>query len=401
MAHVDQIIRPPVVTPEDIAAILGIAGTDLATLCQSDNINMWAKYKPIKHSAIGILTETQIRNANYGITNIPVWTGPGAINKMGNFWFGIDTTSTNYPVCGIQPEYWKYNKPTGGTQSPFRLSDFAKESGSQFGYKHDVVAPIGYCTLSSIRISATGYITIPFSGNGSGQTEGYTVPINELSGDGVYTGLFGTLYMSVMIHKKNTNIYYVASREDNWGTDPTTTVTRTITSASDGLALEGTCEVFPFLSTVRFQNFTQNLSGETGPVVAMFEKNEVAVWIEYAVADISNFVAYYQNTTDKYLYYGFSLTNNSCQGGFRAAYTVYFSPQSTFPDSDTVTAVGNVYIAYGATEQINASRVLPEQTASHYVGGYARIIVQAQAGYDIMFTRQTSDQANITQGPPR
>lgn len=394
------IIRRPV-SFADVNKVLGASHTDLGLLCKDSHINMWAKYKPVKHSATGLLTDAQRKNVNYGIKNIPVWTGNGAVNKMGNFWFGYNTSSTNYPVCGLLTDYWTYERPTGGASSPYRLADFVKDSGNTYGYKHNVVAPIGACTLSSIKISATGSITIPFSGNGSGQTDGYTVPLGDLTGDGVYTGLFETLYMSVMIHKKNSNIYYVGSRDDNWGTDMSTSVTKTVPTAAVGTGLVGTCEVFPFLSTKKFTALTSNLSGETGPVVAMFEKREVTVSIQYAKSDISEFAAYYENTSAKVLYSQFTLTNN-CGAPYRVSYTVYFSSQSTFPSSDTITATGSIYMAAGASEAVQASVNIPApRTAANYVNGYSRIVVTAQSGYDIMFKTDTSDSARITQGLPR
>jgi hypothetical protein len=320
---------------------------------------------------------------------------------MGNFWFGIDTSSANYPVCGIQPEYWGYERPTGGRVSPYRLTDFVKDKTSIYGYKHDVVAPIGECEVSEIRISCTGWITIPFGGHGSGQTDGYTVPLGELSGEGVSTGDFNNLYMAVMIHLKGSNIYYVATRPDVWSAEMITSVSSQFLSAADGEALVGVCEVFPFLSTSIYSNPTHNLSGAVGPAVAMFEKSEVGVSIQYAEGSISEFVAYYENLTDKLLYYAFALTNDSVEGGFRAAYTVEFSPSILFPSGDTLTASGDVFLPFGQSTPISRSITIADGTAAHFKNGYARITVNAQAGYDILYKRQTTMQCDITQGLPR
>ena len=388
------IVQAPV-KQSDIQGALGISSSvnKWSQLCTHGNINKWAKYKPISYNTPANLTVAQRKSVNYGITNIPVWTGNGAVNKMGNFWFGVNTGSANAPVCGIQTDYWGYQRPTGGVNSPYRALDFN-------GYKHDVVAPIGGCTLSTIYISATGSLTIPFSGNGSGQTGGYTVPLSELSGVGVSTGMFGNMYMSVMVRKVGTSIYYVASRDNRWSDDNSTTVSRYVPSATVGNAIAGSCEVFPFLSTKKFEGYTHDLSGETGPVVAMFEKSAVTIAIQYAQADPSGFVAYYQNLTDHTLSYLFTLTNNS-DASFRASYTVSFSPQPTFPSGDTVQATGSVYIASGGRESVSSGVNLPSQTASHYRNGYARLEVTAQGGYGIIFYHSTSAAANITHGVPR
>lgn len=394
MTLVNGVLVQAPVKQSDIQGALGISSSvnKWSQLCTHGNINMWAKYKPVSYNTPANLTVAQRKSVNYGITNIPVWTGNGAVNKMGNFWFGVDRSSTNAPQCGDQNVYWGYQRPTGGASSPYRELDFNN-------YKHDVVAPIGGCTQSTIIISATGSLTIPFSGNGVGQSDGYTVPLSELTGVGVATGMFGNLYMSVMIRKTGTSTYYVASRNDKWGDDPSTPVTGDVTLAI-GNALVGSCEVFPFLSTKKFENFTNNLSGETGPVVAMFDKSTVTLVIQYAQADPSGFTAYYTNLTDHTLSYLFTLTNNS-DASFRASYTVSFSPQPTFPSDDTVQATGSVYIASGGRESVSSGVNLPSQTASHYRNGYARLEVTAQGGYGIIFYHSTSAAANITQGVPR
>lgn len=394
MTLVNGVLVQAPVKQSDIQGALGISSSvnKWSQLCMHGNINKWAKYKPISYNTPANLTVAQRKSVNYGITNIPVWTGNGAVNKIGNFWFGVDRSSTNAPQCGDQNVYWGYQRPTGGASSPYRELDFNN-------YKHDVVAPIGGCTQSTIIISATGSLTIPFSGNGSGQSDGYTVPLSELTGVGVSTGMFGNLYMSVMIRKVGTSIYYVASRDSKWSDDNSTSVTRSVTVAI-GNALVGSCEVFPFLSTKKFENFTNNLSGETGPVVAMFDKSAVTLVIQYAQADPSGFTAYYTNLTDHTLSYLFTLTNNS-DASFRASYTVSFSPQPTFPSGDTVQATGSVYIASGGRESVYSGVNLPSQTASHYRNGYARLEVTAQGGYGIIFYHSTSAAANITHGVPR
>ena len=78
----NTIIRPPV-SIYDVRKILGNLSVDLGTLCLGPTINKWAKYKPVKHNGLGLLTDQQRKLVNYGITNIPVWTGPGAMNKLG------------------------------------------------------------------------------------------------------------------------------------------------------------------------------------------------------------------------------------------------------------------------------------------------------------------------------
>lgn len=140
------IISAPV-SIDDVKRALGESSNDLATLCKSENINIWSKYKPI--SCKGEFKEYPIREDSEEIVtssyskytcvvrcgmNIPMDTyknlrynygGEGfAIkgcnnlykdNVYGNNGYIHDNTSTS--VSGK-------HFPKGGTNSPYRLGDF-------------------------------------------------------------------------------------------------------------------------------------------------------------------------------------------------------------------------------------------------------------------------------------
>lgn len=146
MSYSNGIISAPV-SIDDVKQALGESSNDLATLCKSENINIWSKYKPI--SCKGEFKEYPIRedseeivNSSYNLytcvvrcgMNIPMDTyknlrnnygGEGfVINACENFYIdnvygrngGIhDNTSTS--VSGK-------HFPKGGANSPYRLSDF-------------------------------------------------------------------------------------------------------------------------------------------------------------------------------------------------------------------------------------------------------------------------------------
>ena len=48
---------------EDVKTILGETSNDLATLCKSENINIWSKYKPI--NCRGVFKEYPISEDSY------------------------------------------------------------------------------------------------------------------------------------------------------------------------------------------------------------------------------------------------------------------------------------------------------------------------------------------------
>lgn len=140
------IISAPV-SIDDVKRALGKSSNDLATLCKSENINIWSKYKPI--SCKGEFKEYPIREDSEEIVtssyskytcvvrcgmNIPMDTYKNLRNNYGGEGFAIkgcdnfridnvygrtggihDNTSTS--VSGK-------HFPKGGANSPYRLSDF-------------------------------------------------------------------------------------------------------------------------------------------------------------------------------------------------------------------------------------------------------------------------------------
>ena len=152
------IISAPV-SIDDVKRALGESSNDLATLCKSENINIWSKYKPI--SCKGEFKEYPIREDSEEIVtssyskftcvvrcgmNIPMDTYKNLRNNYGGEGFAINACNNLYKdnVYGNNG-YISDNTstsvsgkhfPKGGTNSPYRLSDFrnynSKASGNTF-----------------------------------------------------------------------------------------------------------------------------------------------------------------------------------------------------------------------------------------------------------------------------
>ena len=156
------IISAPV-SIDDVKQALGESSNDLATLCKSENINIWSKYKPI--SCKGEFKEYPIREDSDEIVtssyskytcvvrcgmNIPMDTYKNLRNNYGGEGFAIEACNNLYKdnvygVSGIDKDastnshtVYASGKhfPKGGTNSPYRLSDFrnynSKASGNTF-----------------------------------------------------------------------------------------------------------------------------------------------------------------------------------------------------------------------------------------------------------------------------
>lgn len=140
------IISAPV-SIDDVKQALGESSNDLATLCKSENINIWSKYKPI--NCKGEFKEYPIREdseetvtssySNYTCAvrcgmNIPIDTYRNLYNNYGGEGFAINACEHLY----VDNVYGRNGSihgdtstvvsgkhfPKGGANSPYRLSDF-------------------------------------------------------------------------------------------------------------------------------------------------------------------------------------------------------------------------------------------------------------------------------------
>lgn len=140
------IISAPV-SIDDVKQALGESSNDLATLCKSENINIWSKYKPI--SCKGDFKEYPIREDSEEIVtssyskytcvvrcgmNIPMDTYKNLRNNYGGEGFAINGCYNLYvdniygKNGGISADTTTMvsgkHFPKGGANSPYRLSDF-------------------------------------------------------------------------------------------------------------------------------------------------------------------------------------------------------------------------------------------------------------------------------------
>lgn len=125
-----------------INSALGTSYTDLAALCKSTAINMWAKFKPIYCSDVGLLKNSRRSNSGHTVSGYNIsW---GIMKPTSCDWRDyIDLTTGK-----VKPSRWRYDKPQGGTSSPYRLSDFVEidDNGNTTGkgYYHHAVCPIEF-----------------------------------------------------------------------------------------------------------------------------------------------------------------------------------------------------------------------------------------------------------------
>lgn len=113
----------------DMAQISSRNTFDLGRLCTHTNINKWAKYKPIHHSGLQILSESARTDRQ----------GDGE-------YYGVKIRMDSMDMSSLHNVTFAYNRPKGGASSPYRLSDFINEAGTA-GYNH-LAKPSVYGSVS-------------------------------------------------------------------------------------------------------------------------------------------------------------------------------------------------------------------------------------------------------------
>ena len=132
MALANNKITAPV-SIDDVKSILGESSNDLATLCKSSKINVWAKCKPTDYNAAFADDWYKGKDGNYGL-NITT------DNRVSS-WSALvaEYSKANNGYSNI------YKRPIGGASSPYRLGDFR-------GYNHKAKPEIGD------YLAATNYV---------------------------------------------------------------------------------------------------------------------------------------------------------------------------------------------------------------------------------------------------
>lgn len=95
---------------------LGTSHTKASLLCKEPNINMWAKYKPVRHASQKKLTEAE-RRSQLAYT--------GEYSNYGILVTNADSLDT-LKVRIIAGDTHRYAKPDGSPEAPYRLGDFTK-----------------------------------------------------------------------------------------------------------------------------------------------------------------------------------------------------------------------------------------------------------------------------------
>lgn len=288
MSYANGTIVSPV-SVNDVQQAVGSSSPDVGTLCKSQNVRPWAKYKPIEYKPnnvvhLGLITDSQRASVNWGMDNIPIWTTKD-LGKVVNCWIDGSTDGTNAPDCGIQPEYWTNKTPT----SCFRLTDFVcGNTPTTKGYFVNANPPIA--GVNSV-IKSGSVVTVTFTMDLGGVYSGHTLWYSSFSVMNYVS--FQSLYFGIVM-KVGGQVFYAT--QDNTVGDLSTagstlwsmgaTVRFKVGSSSgalkDAIDNDTPISIFPVMMSAK--NYVENTvitaatpAQVTGNFVAIHEKEEIVV----------------------------------------------------------------------------------------------------------------------------
>ena len=237
----------------DLQNVLGTARNDIGQIIVNEDINKWAKYRPIEKADFkGILTDAMRRAENWGIGNIPVWSSETLANAA-NFWAKNNGVA---PDCGLKTAYWTRVLPS----TWYRLLDFASTEHAGKGYWHDAEAPISQF-VGGLAIPPTNQLDVIYL---RGAEADETILLSEI-------GSFDDYYFGVMFVEENgTNIYIFTQDYQMGSASWSQDFTVHIANAKASLVPSGTSKnwyVFPVLCGNSFTTLTEVHSDLTARTV--------------------------------------------------------------------------------------------------------------------------------------
>lgn len=141
----------------DVMVALGESKEDIGTLCTSDKIKQWAKYKPYRINQPSDITDTQRKAINFGLIMPTIYNTKAGL------------------IAGLRNDggSWGYDRPTALDWQ--RITDFA-------GYNHDAIPPFGTIKSQDLMLSDGPVIpTIMPSGPDEIKLSDFEKPGEELS----------------------------------------------------------------------------------------------------------------------------------------------------------------------------------------------------------------------------
>ena len=164
MAFADNVITAPV-SIYDVQRCLGLSSNDVGTLCASERIKRWAKFKPVNiggtYGGSTYINTYPLLNASTKRWNESLsfqwWRDTNRHNNLSRYGIipVIATSASALYTKYAEGGEWLYYPPMGGSNYPYRLIDFNQ-------YYHNAPEPAGL-EIGNFTKNITGSWTISFA----------------------------------------------------------------------------------------------------------------------------------------------------------------------------------------------------------------------------------------------
>ena len=246
--YVDTTTTPNTgVSVYDVQQTLGISSSDVGTLCSSNQINKWSKYKPVALSTLD--TTSQLDGNKKWRSNATWWKG-----ASGNC--GISVVRTCSTVASAKTDIdsgrtiWSKVAPTGGATEPFRLVDFNE-------YHNNAMPPVFSVDASNAYLRPGAELKIMIA---TSVDDGYSIKFSDISA-------YDNWYYTVAVYGGSELKFIVSADKPIGEYNGGETIEFTIpynngTYGYQGKLTEGnTYNAYVFMSSVQYLFTTSEYSG--------------------------------------------------------------------------------------------------------------------------------------------
>lgn len=150
------------ITTSLVKTTIGASTNNVGALCTHPKINKWSKWKPVSFNSVNGLTVANLQSVNFGLVPPP--------------------SNTSY--ASVVSGKWSYQRPAGGSSSPYRLGDFRN-------YNHEAMAICQAPSKIEVNLSVSNRLRSMLSINIGGSD--HLIGLNDFS------GLLGSLYYCVVL----------------------------------------------------------------------------------------------------------------------------------------------------------------------------------------------------------
>ena len=189
MSYSNGIITAPV-SIYDVQRALGSSSPDLGTLCRHQNVNKWAKYKPVPNNIID--TTPQLESDMTWKSTATWWKANDG--KCGLSYITQSSVANTKAAIDAKHVVWARVAPTGNYAEPYRLIDFNR-------YSHTAFPPTYALGASSAQMKTGETLKIQVA---TSTDDGYCIRFSHI-------GVFDNYYYTAAVYDTSGNLKFLFS----------------------------------------------------------------------------------------------------------------------------------------------------------------------------------------------